>query len=263
VSNYRVRQVLALGEMPMRQLRFLVALATWLPDDSRSVRVGFGVLVDQTGNVRNTARKARRELEDSKRLSSVAGNGAGHLTLWTALCLPEKGVSDVDPLPADEKGINGPQQRGSTGPGKGGQGQPADLPEPDRGLDRLANPSGSGSLPLGQLLAAAVPGATEREIEGAITTIENRHVRGEIRNERGYLRSVIDRGDAAALIEATRAELLADARSMATLAQADYAIDTHQLPPCPHGMPGGASANGSGALRCPHCRRALTAWPDL
>jgi hypothetical protein len=108
VSNYRVRQVLALGRLPDRQLRFLVALATWLPDESRSVRVGFGTLLEHTGNARNTVKAARRELEADGRLSSVASRGRGHLTLWTVHCLPEKGVSYVDPFSVDGKGVNWP-----------------------------------------------------------------------------------------------------------------------------------------------------------
>jgi hypothetical protein len=33
----------------------------------------------------------------------------------------------------------------------------------------------------------------------------------------------------------------------------------YALPPCPHGMPGGASPNGNGVLRCPGCRHGLGA----
>jgi hypothetical protein len=148
VSNYRVRQVLALGPMPDRQLRFLVALATWLPDDTRIVSVGFDTLIAETGNARNTVRQARRELEAARKVTSKRGDGRGHLTLWTVLCLPEKGVSDVDPLPGAE--------RGSTSGQKGGQPERADLQGRDRGLDRRAKdtraygrkPPARGSNPL-------------------------------------------------------------------------------------------------------------------
>ena len=169
MTNYRVRQVLALGVMPDRQLRLLIALATWLPDDTRTVRVGFDTLIRDTGNVRNTVRKARRELEGAGQLSSIAGDGRGLLTLWTVLCLPEKGVNasaplpvkgvniadpllDVkgvniadpllDPLPGGVKGVNPVAERGSSDPEKGGQGQRADLQKPVHWLNSRAKPLG-------------------------------------------------------------------------------------------------------------------------
>lgn len=72
------------------------------------------------------------------------------------------------------------------------------------------SPSGnesSSSLSLTGLLADAVPGASEREIEYAITTIQTRCAQGEIRDERAYLRTIIAKGDAASLIEKACREL--------------------------------------------------------
>lgn len=142
MSNYRVRQ-----------LRFLVALATWMTDETRMVRVGFETLIEDTGSSRNTVRNARRELETARKLASKPGTGRGHLTVWTVLCLPQTAgkeasevnpVSEVDPLTA-RKGVNEPSERGSTSTGKGGQPETADLRVPDRGLNRLAKPSSSGA----------------------------------------------------------------------------------------------------------------------
>jgi hypothetical protein len=65
-------------------------------------------------------------------------------------------------------------------------------------------------LSLVELLAAAVPGATEREIEQAITTIQTRHASGEIRSVRAYLKKIIAEGDAADLIDVARAEIRHD-----------------------------------------------------
>ena len=142
MTNYRVRQVLALGDMPDRQLRLLVALATWLPDSTRTVRVGVDALTAATGKTRNTFRRARRELESDGRVGSQPGQHRGDLTIWTVYCLPEKGVNESDPLPA-KKGVNPEPGRGSIGDEKGGQPQAADLREPDRWLKSLAKPSSS------------------------------------------------------------------------------------------------------------------------
>jgi hypothetical protein len=205
VSNYRVQQVLALGEMPGRQLRLLTGLATFMGDDSRSVSVGFDALITVTGNVRNTVRIARREFEERGSLSSEPGNGRGHLTLWTVLCLPEKGVSVLDPLYGPGKGVNDGSERGSTSTEKGGQPKRADLQEPERGLNRLSNPSLSGDLaPLAAILTKAVPGADEREISDAVKTIETRAASGEIRDARAWLRTIVRKGDASALIADAR-----------------------------------------------------------
>jgi hypothetical protein len=88
--------------MPDRQLRLLVALATWLPDDTTAVSVGLGTLMKTAGSARNTIRRARRELEGSGRLSSEpGGRGRGNVTRWTVHCLPAKGVSVIDPLAGD------------------------------------------------------------------------------------------------------------------------------------------------------------------
>ena len=124
-----------------------------MDDDSRTVKASVDAVFEQTGTARNTARTARRELEKAGRLSSTAGTGRGHLTLWTVHCLPGKGVSDVDPLSRESKGVNGidplpdekgvkpTTERGSIGPEKEGQPESADLQKRDRGLNRRANPS--------------------------------------------------------------------------------------------------------------------------
>jgi len=141
VSNYRVRQVLALGDMPERQLRFLIALATWMDDYSLTVRIGFDTLIKDSGNTHNTVRKARRELEADKRISSEAGNGRGHQTAWTARCLPEKGTNIAGTQSGAGKGTNRGRERVPTEAEKGYQPQRADQQEPDCGLNRLAKPS--------------------------------------------------------------------------------------------------------------------------
>jgi hypothetical protein len=68
----------------------------------------------------------------------------------------------------------------------------------------------SSSLSLEDMLAGAVPGATEREIEEAVTDIQTRHARGEIRSIRAYLKKIIAEGDAADLIEQARGVIARD-----------------------------------------------------
>jgi hypothetical protein len=142
MSNYRVGQVLTLGPMPERQLRFLCALAMFMDDDSRSVRVGFDALVTVSGQSRNTVRKARRELEASGRVTALSGGrGPGDLTTWAVGCLPDKGVSVLDPLTGpDESPL-----RGSTGAEERVTYLAPDLGERVTGLNRRAkSPTGDG-----------------------------------------------------------------------------------------------------------------------
>jgi hypothetical protein len=221
VSNYRVRQVLAL-RLPDRQNRFLCGLATFMSDDSRAVRAGFDAVMETAGQARNTARAARRELETGGKLASKRGDGRGNLTLWIVLCLPEisprptpkaekevndadplspvhMGVNDADPLPGvrdARKGGQRPPERGSTAPEKGGQAQSSEQPKRDRGLNRLAKPSGSPGA--SGLIRSAFPDVTDDEIESIIADRQARGARSVfsvVRHElgQGTLRLPCDR----------------------------------------------------------------------
>jgi hypothetical protein len=197
MSNYRVRQVLALGRLPERQLRLLVALATWMDDDTRTVRLGFDTLIRDTGNVRNTVKLARADAAAAGRLIwAQPQRGRGHLTVWTVLCLPEKGVNEHDPLPESVKGVNPAAEKGSTEPGKRGQPQTADLQEPDHGLNRMAKTSGSLSDRVRELLSVVDPTVTERESDLIIARIKKNGGRDVL----AIVRKNIADGDAAALI---------------------------------------------------------------
>jgi hypothetical protein len=211
MSNYRVRQVLALGDMPNRQLRLLVALATWMDDDSRSVKVGFGALAAGMGTSADTARRARRDACEAKRISYAPGRGRGHVTVWTVECLPEKGVQHADPFYGDIKGVQhadplyGDVKGGQPEPEKGGNpadkrgaAHRADQHEPEQGLNRMANTSGSLSRGLAAL-AAAVPSLTEREIESISDRLKDNP---EIPHPGPYLQAVIAAGDAASFAAA-------------------------------------------------------------
>jgi hypothetical protein len=267
VSNYRVRQVLALGAMPERQLRFLVALATWMTDDTRTVRVSVETLMHDARQARNTARTARRELEAAGKLASQpGGRGPKDVTLWTVLCLPEKGVksadphtgtervsdlnpvNEVDPL-KDAKGVNDDGIRGSSTPEKGGQVKSADLRKPDPLLNRSANPSVSPRAHAAIL--AAVPDATETEIELVAKEIDAEHAPG---NLGAYIA-----GFPAAQI-ADRLTAIRDRHrgpgTSATVASLQRGAE------CDHGVPGGASPHPtSGEPLCPICRTASVRRP--
>lgn len=265
VSNYRVRQVLGLGRMPERQRTLLVALATWMNDDTRVVTVAYSELVKNTGQAPNTVKAARRELEAAGKLASdPGGKFKGNRTVWAVLCLPEtagmgvniadphtaesKGVNIADPLATAGKGVNGTDVRGSNGARIGGQPQLADQREPDRGFNPQAKTSGSISLsapasvavdddderenddfgeeqldPDHVLLAEAVPGADELDVEWAITTLQIRKHHSEIRTTvRAYLRKVIANGDAQALVD----DAAAERRRAKTIPAADGPFDT-------------------------------------
>lgn len=203
MSNYRVRQVLALGPMPDRQLRLLVALATWMGDDSLTVRVGFGMLTGDMGTSADTARRARRDAREAGRISYVPGRGRGHVTLWIIHCLPAKGEQDAAPLSGDVKGEQRPPEKGGNLAHKRGAAHRADQQDPEHGLDLPAKPSSSLSR-IAEAILAAVPDATEREIRSILDTAQ---ADPKIRNAIPWLTAAVANGDAPALVAEARYRL--------------------------------------------------------
>jgi hypothetical protein len=110
VSNYRVCQVLALPKMQDRRLRLLLALAAHLGDDTREVRISVPRVAQLAGLSEKWAKIARDELAAAGDLAYEPGRGAGNRTLWTLLCLPEKGVPTGTPFSRDRaaSGKGGP-----------------------------------------------------------------------------------------------------------------------------------------------------------
>ena len=158
MSNYRVRQVLALGDMPRRQLRFLVALATYLSDDSASVRVGFAALTEAAGLSERWMKATRAELREAKRIEYEPGRYRGELTLWTLLCLPEKGAPIGIPIDGQKGAPNG-TGRGHPDAKEGGTRYLAGQRQPEPRLNHQARPSGgAASGAMRTLLAAAQRG---------------------------------------------------------------------------------------------------------
>jgi hypothetical protein len=177
VSNYRVRQVLAIKPKLLEsKLRLMVALATWMNDDSMTAEVSFDLAMEQAQIARNTARDARKALAADGYLSWTSPHGRGNRTAWTFHKLPElkgvsdvdlfseadvKGVSDADPLPAPEKG--------SAGPGKRGQPERADLQGRSNKLNRQANDD--DARPVAAAAVAAEYGWPREHAERVIETI--------------------------------------------------------------------------------------------
>jgi hypothetical protein len=163
MSNYRVRQVLALGAMPERQLRLLIALATFMTDDSLTVTAGFDAVIKVSGQARNTVRTARRELEAAGRIASQSSPGRGVLTVWTVLCLPEKGVNVLDPFSAPVKGVSQAPEKGSSEPEKRVTYPAPDLGRPEQGLKSRAKEPSSLYGQAREALARETGGVLERE----------------------------------------------------------------------------------------------------
>jgi hypothetical protein len=158
MSNYRVRQVLALPKKPERQLRLLAAIATFLSDDTCEVEAGLPAVVKASGLSRRHAKIARDELTKAGDLAYKPGLGAGNHTLWTVLCLPETGDSC---LPEKGHPIGAPFMQGAPKTGKGAptgreKGHPAgkkrgtrkssDQGKRDHWLEPLASTSGSSPV---------------------------------------------------------------------------------------------------------------------
>ena len=146
MSNYRVRQVLAIKPKLLEsKLRLMVVLATWMDDDSTTTVAGFERVTELAQLARNTARDARKALAADGYLTWTSPRGAGHRTAWTFHRLPElKGVNDADLFSgADAKGVNDAdpftgEKKGSTGGEKRGQSQRADQRKPIDRLNRKA-----------------------------------------------------------------------------------------------------------------------------
>jgi len=249
VSNYRVRQVLALGEMPRRQLRFLVALATYLGDDSLSVRLSFRELNAAAGLSERWMKITRAELREGKRIEYEPGRYRGNRTLWTMLCLPEKGAPIGSALPGPQKGApmsapfafrkGAPDSpgRGHLNSPEGGTPESADQQQPERRLNPLAKSSGSLSSvdrAAHQLLEL---GGSEREIRFVISKITKD---SKIRYPGAYLRKAIEQGDGPELLAAAR-QVLCPAGTMHDQPRVPPSAE-QQVPPS--ALPRPAGSNG-------------------
>ena len=74
----------------------------------------------------------------------------------------------------------------------------------DKNSKTVDLPKTKKDVSLSEMLAAAVPSATEREIEDSITTIQTRHAQGLIQSERAWLRTLIANGDATSFVSDTK-----------------------------------------------------------
>lgn len=193
MSNYRVRQVLALDPMPDRELRFLLALATYMDDDSRNVKVGFSALTEATGRSADTARRGRKGNQKAGRISYLPGRGRGHLTTWTVLCLPQKGGNNGAPFSADVKGVQPGSEKGGNHADKRGATNHPDQQEPKHWLIRMAKSSLSLPRALAEL-ATVVPSLTERDITAISHQLTDNP---DVRHPAAYLRSLLSNGEAA------------------------------------------------------------------
>jgi hypothetical protein len=82
----------------------------------------------------------------------------------------------------------------------------ADGGEDERENDPIDEDEEEEQDPHAQLLARAVPGANEEDIEWALTGLHFRQAHGEIRSITAYLRTLIKNGDAKALVGEAAAE---------------------------------------------------------
>jgi hypothetical protein len=238
VSNYRVRQVLALKPKLLdSKLRLMVALATWMNDASMTATVSFDVVTEQAQLARNTARDARRALAADGYLTWTSPHGRGNRTVWTFHRLPElKGVSDTDLFPeAGAKGVSDADpfcaaEKGSIEGQKRGQSERADLLGRDYRLNRQANPlspadatadagpgdrNGERDNHLTRMLRKAAPNATPEEIQRVVVDFQDREATGKYRSAVAVMRTAIEKGDAPGLIEKARREIAKDERKRA------------------------------------------------
>ena len=77
MTNYGTLAILALPEMPERQLRLLLALETVPADASDARKISAPLLAAKARLSPNTAAKARNELIDRGMITYQAGTGRG------------------------------------------------------------------------------------------------------------------------------------------------------------------------------------------
>jgi hypothetical protein len=249
VSNYRVRQVLAIKPKLLdSRHRLMVALATWLNDDSMTAVVGFDVLMEQAQLARNTAKDARKTLAADGYLTWTSPRGRGNRTAWTVHHLPElKGVSDVDPFPAAEKG--------STDPDKRGQSQRADLQGAGDRLTRQANDDDGRTA-----ATAAIAGEYGWPLDHAERVVETVIARSSnpVTDPTNYVRATLRKSPASWAPDATRWSRGKTAGSTQKADKAEIAkfrAWAAKQPGCDHGHPGGDQTDPAGTVLCPLCRR--------
>lgn len=141
MSNYRVRQVLALGPLPDRQLRLLVALATWMNDENKTIKVSFGIIAQDMGRSIDTAKRARRDAVAAGQITYTSTRGRGHVTSWTVDCLPGKGVQRSAPFSGDGKRVQPSGEKGGNGSDKRMHIPSSDQDRNAQGLDLVADAS--------------------------------------------------------------------------------------------------------------------------
>jgi hypothetical protein len=144
VTNYGALAILALGKMPERQLRLLIALETVTPSGHGWRSIGAALLASKAGLSPVTVALARDELAAAGRISYIPGNGRGHLSTFKLL-FPIKGDSESDPL-CEPKGTQDGAQRSSNGTRKGNPKKPVTSANANTGLKAFGLVT-SGLLP--------------------------------------------------------------------------------------------------------------------
>lgn len=227
MSNYRVRQVLALCKrLPHTEAEkdLLVGLATWLDDDSTEVRLSTRVLAETASLHPDTVKHAKQQLRKKGWLEYDPATRPGELTLYRVPVLegvtgttppsanPQGGVGAIPPKGGSESGARG----GREAP-EGGVGEIADQPERDHKLNLLAKPvAKSSSGRAFEAIRAAAPDATDDEIETYAREIEDKW---KPENLARYIRSFpalkVAEGIAAIRMRGSPAATPADARPCA------------------------------------------------
>lgn len=109
MTNYGALAILALGRMPERQLRFLIALETITPAADGSRQIGATLLASKAGLSPSTAQRTRAELIKAGRIQYTRGNGRGNLSTYRLKFStdPDKGSHDTDNLSGAERCSSG------------------------------------------------------------------------------------------------------------------------------------------------------------
>jgi hypothetical protein len=141
VSNYGARAILALSLKRRRKvptpdeadLRWLIALETFPPDDHGWRRVGAELLADAAGLAYSTSRQARDRLVTAGLVEYRKGNGRGHQSSYRFAV--ELKVPDMSRHLSDDKGAETGDVKVPRPDDKGAEHNPATSENAEHGLE--------------------------------------------------------------------------------------------------------------------------------
>jgi len=210
VSNYRVRQVMQLTRPRRKGPRwlarhrdFLVGLATYMSDDSLSVKCTNDQLAEASGRDRWAVNLAKRELVKDGVITYEPARHRGQVTTYRVLADLPALRKGVDPKSSPSEGVDPKSspsvpRKGWTSPDRRGG------PTIEKGVDLESTPGfntpAKSSLAARELLSSVDPAVTDDETEMIMDILRGRGARSPL----AVLKAGIANGDGGSLLAEAR-----------------------------------------------------------